>query len=303
MAILAEKGEIINKIQHLKKIDGTPFWAKVFNKVNEERTLMQTIVIDRSLQKQYETELESKVEERTGQLTASLKREHAMNEMKSRFVSIASHEFRTPLAAISTSISLIGSYSTDEQEEKRNKHIGRIKSSIRNLTDILNDFLSLDKLEQGKVEVVKETFDLHEFAIDIVEEVNGMLKPGQQVDLSYLGEKEIEQDKKILRHVILNLLSNAIKYSGENKKIGLSIEACPERVRIDVQDRGIGIPAEEQEKLFSQFFRARNAAGIQGTGLGLNIVKRYVELLHGTISFASTPGIGTTFTVGFPPGH
>jgi PAS domain S-box-containing protein len=244
--------------------------------------------------------LEAKVKERTLELTQLLEREKELNEMKSRFVSMASHEFRTPLSAVLSSISLIESYNKEEQEEKRKKHIERIKSSVRNLTDILNDFLSIDKLEQGKVEIFIETFNLYEFTRDIIEEVNGMLKQGQQIILTHLGEKEIIQDKKILRNVLLNLLSNAIKYSQADKTIHLTIEIKNNLVSIKVKDEGIGIPQDEQKNLFGKFYRAMNVTNIQGTGLGLNIVKRYLELLDGTISFISEPGNGTTFTIEFP---
>lgn len=244
--------------------------------------------------------LERKVLERTQELTESLAREKELSELKSRFMSIASHEFRTPLTTILSSTSLIEQYSKAEQQEKRNKHTERIKSSVKNLTDILSDFLSLDKLEQGKVQVVKEALDLHELSATIIEELNGMLKNGQVIMLFYNGRKKINQDGKILRNVLLNLLSNAIKYSEENKVISLSIEVENSQVSMKVKDEGIGIPEEEQKNLFGKFYRAKNAIDIQGTGLGLNIVKRYIELLDGNIAFVSRPNEGTVFTVCFP---
>ena len=220
--------------------------------------------------------------------------------MKTRFVSMASHEFRTPLSAILSSLSLIDTYCTEEQQEKRKKHIERIKSSVRNLTAILNDFLLLDKAEQGKLEINKEWFDLPEFARDIIEEVNGILKTGQQIEFQQTGDREILQDKKILKNIFLNLLSNAIKYSPEEKIIHFSIEIKQKTVFVKIKDEGIGIPEQEQQNLFGKFYRASNVNNIQGTGLGLNIVKRYVELLDGTITFTSKQGFGTTFIVEFP---
>ena len=244
--------------------------------------------------------LEMKVLERTLELTESLAREKKLSELKSSFVSMASHEFRTPLTAILSSVSLIEQYAKEELIEKRNKHIKRIISSVQNLVSILNDFLSLDKLEQGKVQIQKETFDLYEFSSDILEEVKGMLKQGQEINFSLQGEKEICQDKRILRNVLLNLLSNAIKYSEENKEIYFIIEVKSNIVSIKVKDEGIGIPVEDQKHLFSKFFRAKNAAYIQGTGLGLNIVQKYLELLNGSINFISIPMEGTTFIIDFP---
>lgn len=250
--------------------------------------------------KQLNEELERRVVERTSELKASLDREKELNEMKSRFVSMASHEFRTPLSAVLSSVSLIEQYSRVEQEDKRKKHIERIKSSVKNLTEILNDFLSLDKLEQGKVDVDFQQFNLEEFGTDAIDEVNNLRKKGQHINYKYTGEQEISQDKRILRNVLLNLLSNACKYSEEDKSIDLTINHSPEAIVIIVTDYGIGIPEEEQENLFRKFYRARNAVNIQGTGLGLNIVKHYLELINGAISFTSVKNTGTTFTVTLP---
>lgn len=245
-------------------------------------------------------ELEIRVRERTTELEASLDREKVMNEMKSRFVSMASHEFRTPLSAVLSSISLIEQYTQPEQEEKRKKHIERVKSSVRNMTAILNNFLSLDKLEQGRIEVERSVISLREFSEDMVEEVRGMLKKGQRIVTQLEGEDTIEQDVKIIRNVLLNLLSNAIKYSPDDSVIDMKFHVTDDDVRLSVADQGIGIPEEEQALLFERFFRAKNSVNIQGTGLGLSIVKRYVELMNGDISFTSTSGEGTTFTVTFP---
>ncbi|MFI5137130.1 MAG: ATP-binding protein [Sphingobacteriales bacterium] len=266
----------------------------------ENEQLAVAFVTDITASKRSQEELEAKVTERTLELTQSLERERELNEMKSRFVSMASHEFRTPLSAILSSLALIETYSKEEQEEKRKKHIDRIKSSVRNLTAILNDFLLLDKAEQGKIEIFNEAFNLRDFARDVAEEVNGMLKQGQEVVLTYTGDEDIIQDKKILKSIFLNLLSNAIKYSPEDKKIHFSIEITRNLVMVNVKDEGIGIPEEDQQNLFGKFYRAKNVTNIQGTGLGLNIVQKYVELINGAISFKSKPGYGTIFTIEFP---
>lgn len=266
----------------------------------EGEILTVAYITDITQRKRWQDELEAKVNERTVELKQSLVRERELNEMKSRFVSMASHEFRTPLSTILSSVSLIELYNMESQEINRKKHVERIKSSIKNLTAILNNFLSLDKLEQGQIETSREAFNLPEFARDIIEEIQGLLKYGQQIILRYHGRKEIFQDKKILRNIILNLLSNAIKYSQEDKSIELLIQVKKDLVSISVKDDGIGIPTEEQKNLFRTFYRARNVNNIQGTGLGLNIVKRYVELLNGTINFISKPGEGTIFTIELP---
>jgi PAS domain S-box-containing protein len=297
---LMTEGEIKSEIFEVKKKNGSPFWVKVFLKLYADRTMAQAVIIDVTQQVRYHEELEDKVEARTLELTASLQREQAMNEMKSRFVSIASHEFRTPLSTILSSVSLVAAYPKEDQEAKRNKHIDRIKTSVKNLTGILNDFLSLEKLEQGKVEIIRQPVDIPQVAADLKDDLNGMLKAGQGINFDHAGDLEITLDKKILRHVLQNLLSNAIKYSGENSEITFTTAISDGFLTITVRDEGIGIPEEEQTHLFGEFFRAKNVAGIQGTGLGLNIVKRYVELLNGIINFESRPGAGTTFTVVFP---
>jgi PAS domain S-box-containing protein len=250
--------------------------------------------------------LEKLVKERTLQITLSLEKEKELNDVKSRFVSMASHEFRTPLSSILSSLFLIEKY-TDPVEreneenyaEKRNKHIDKIKNSINHLTELLNDFLSLEKLTQGKIEVKKDEFDLKLFSEEIVEEIKHILKPDQTIIFSYTGENIIFQDKRILKNIYLNLLSNASKYSPENKPIHLNTVVTDKKVFVRVEDEGIGIPDEEQSNIFTKFFRAKNVFNIEGTGLGLNIVKLYLELLDGTISFASRPNEGTTFIIRF----
>jgi len=286
---------------HARKKDGFEFPVEIslahYQFGNEE--LAVAFVTDITEIRRTQEDLEAKVAERTLELTYSLEHERELNELKSRFVTIASHEFRTPLSAILSSISLIESYHKEEQKEHRDKHIERIKSCVKNLVDILNDFLSLEKLEQGKIELSKEKFDIYEFTTDIVEEVNVLLKLGQHINFTHNGDKEIVQDKIILRNIILNLLSNAIKYSDEHSEIQLTIKVSGTLFTITIKDDGIGIPENDQKNLYGKFYRAKNATNIQGTGLGLNIVKKYVTLLDGQIDFVSTPK-GTTFTLRIP---
>lgn len=251
--------------------------------------------------KHLNADLEKKVKMRTLELTNALEREQAINEMKTRFVSFASHELRTPLSAILSSISLIKIYKEPEQEEKRLKHANRISSSVKNLTEILNDFLSLAQLEKGIFEVERNVINLPDFLGIIVEEMDAIVnKKNQRIKYHHDGETVIEQPKKILKNILFNLLSNASKYSPEEKEIQLTSSVADNKVSIIVKDHGIGIPIEDQNKLFGEFFRAGNVGNTQGTGLGLCIVKKYVELLDGNISFISNPNEGTTFTIEFP---
>lgn len=259
--------------------------------------------------------LEQTVEERTSELAKaiaaleesqeemknSLEKERQLNELKSRFVNMASHEFRTPLSSILSSVTLIEKYTTEEQQEKRVKHIDRIKSGVKNMNEILNDFLSVGKLEEGNIQSSPEHFNLTELLNDTLETMSTVLKPGQHFE-KHFTEKEIVAftDPKILRNILINLISNASKYSNENAKIELSVADTPSEILIAVTDFGIGIPEEEQQHLFGRFFRAGNATNIQGTGLGLNIVKRYAELIDADITFKSTYEVGSTFYIHLP---
>jgi len=252
-------------------------------------------------------DLELKIQARTkelkeseAKLTIALENEKELGELKSRFVSMASHEFRTPLSSILSSADLISRYEKEDQQEKRMKHVNRIESSVKNLTSILNDFLSLEKLESGKVRYNPIEIHLPEYIKEIVEEVSLTKKRGQTVTYQLDGGDTIRTDEHLVKNILLNLLSNAIKYSPENKEIILSVQNEPSSIKIQVRDSGIGIPEEDQKHLFTRFFRANNASTIQGTGLGLTIIKRYLDLMEGNIHFTSIEGEGTTFFLEIP---
>jgi len=239
------------------------------------------------------------------EMQKTLEKERQLNELKSRFVSMASHEFRTPLGAILSSTSLIEEYlerkdsTIDFVREKSERHIKRIKSSIGNLISILNDFLSLEKLEQGKVESSPALFSLTEFSKELVEDMRPTLKKGQRIEYTHKGDgnDEVFIDQQMFRNIIFNLLSNAIKYSPEGKSIEFCTINAPSGIEVKITDHGMGIPDDDKTHLFERFFRAKNATNVQGTGLGLNIVKRYVDLMGGSISFTTKEGEGTTFKI------
>jgi signal transduction histidine kinase len=231
-------------------------------------------------------------------ISKALQKERELNELKSRFVTMASHEFRTPLSTILSSVSLISKYKEAEEQDKRDKHIERIKSSVHNLTGILNDFLSLSQLEEGKAQNKPVLFNFENFTAGVVEELKALLKKEQVIIHEHEGRNEdVCLDKQLLKNVLINLISNAIKYSSEGKKINVRTKHEQGIVSIEIQDQGIGIPKEDQQHLFSRFFRANNATNVQGTGLGLNIVKKYIELLGGEIDFSSEQNKGSVFTV------
>ena len=253
-------------------------------------------------------ELENKVSERTSalrtreaELKRALGRERELNELKSRFLSMASHEFKTPLSTVLSSAEIIELYQDTEQQPKRLRHLDRIKSAVNQLTEVLDDFLSLSQLEQGKVGVNLQTIDVRALLATSIESSEGQMRPGQHIEMIVAeGIKNVESDPKLLRHVLMNLISNAAKYSPEDALIIVRAESAGSKLRISVEDKGIGIPETDQSHLFDRFFRAGNVENIKGTGLGLNIVSHYVDLLSGTIDFQTQLGQGTTFTVTLP---
>jgi len=243
-------------------------------------------------------EVENKLKENETELTKALETEKELNILKSRFVSMASHEFRTPLASILSSAALIQRYEQEDQQSNRVRHISKIKSAVANLTGILNDFLSLSKLEEGKITINYSKVNLNTLCKDIIEDVDALLK-GQKIIHEFHGsDPHIHSDERILKNILFNIISNAIKYS--EKDIFCDVYLKEDNFEIKIKDQGIGIPESEQKHLFSRFFRANNVSNIQGTGLGLNIVKRYVELLKGNIKFESVENEGTTFTIRIP---
>ena len=259
-------------------------------------------------------DLEVKVEERTmilkealekleqsqTELSEALDKEKQLNEIKSRFVSMASHEFRTPLSTVLSSASLLSSYVEKSDYEKCNRHIDKIKSAVKHLNDILEDFLSLGKLDEGKVTTSQSKFDLKEFINETVDEMKGLLKEGQYFESNYKGETEIRSDKKLLKNILINLITNAIKFSEKDKMIRIDAAVNGQIANISVEDKGIGIASQDQQHLFSSFFRGFNATNIAGTGLGLHIVKRYIDLLHGNVNLQSELGKGTVVNISIP---
>jgi len=253
----------------------------------EERTL----ILKEALQKLEQSQLE---------LSEALDKERQLNEIKSRFVSMASHEFRTPLSTVLSSASLLSKYKAGEEQEKRDKHIQRIKNSVNHLNDILEDFLSLGKLNEGKVDKIADEVCLKEVILETMDEMRGILKKDQYFDFQCDSDCNACTDKKLFKNVLINLISNASKFSDEGKKILISSIVEEDNVVVSVADEGIGISEEDQQHLFSSFFRGANATNIQGTGLGLHIVKNYIDLLGGEVGLKSRLNTGTTITFTIP---
>ncbi|HNA15524.1 MAG TPA: PAS domain-containing sensor histidine kinase [Ferruginibacter sp.] len=277
-----------------------------------QRQQMQLAETNKRIE-QMNDELEEKVELRTKQLketlaelevskdelTKALSKEKELSDLKSRFVSMASHEFRTPLSTILSSASLVAKYTQTDEQERRDKHIQRIKSSVNNLTSLLNEFLSIGKIEDGKIIANNIRFNIREMITALCTELEGIAKKDQQIRYRHEGEETVLLDPNLLRNVITNLVSNAIKFSAEDGIIDVSSKTSAREVIITVQDNGLGISREDQEHLFERFFRGANVTNIQGTGLGLHIVGRYIEIMDGKIEFFSELEKGTRFIITF----
>ncbi len=232
------------------------------------------------------------------QIKDALQAEVELNRLKSAFVTLASHEFRTPLTTILSSTFLLERYSFDVSAEKVVKHLARIKSSVNNLTSILDEFLSVTKIEEGQVQPNIEEVDLRGFLEDICNDLQTVAKPGQRICYSHTGAQEIKTDPVLLGNIVRNIVSNSIKYSPENSQISVS-STVNRKIYLAVEDSGIGIPAADQKHLFDRFYRASNAGAVQGTGLGLHIMKHYVQMLKGSVALQSEVGKGTKIEVTF----
>ena len=240
------------------------------------------------------------LEKRGQELTQALAAEQELGEMKSRFVSMASHEFRTPLTGVLTSAELIADYAQGPQKDKQLKHVGRIRTSVKHLNDILEEFLSVGRIEEGRVEATPATLDMETLLGETVVDVQGLLKAGQHIECESECAGLIRLDTSLLRKILVNLLSNAIKYSGENSVIQVQAACQDRQLTLRVEDQGVGISQEDQEHLFERFFRARNVSTVPGTGLGLYIIAKYLELMGGTIALHSELNVGTTVTITIP---
>lgn len=263
---------------------------KSLNESLENKVAERTLVLKEALH-----ELEVSRDE----LSQALEKEKGLNELKSRFISTASHEFRTPLSTILSSVSLIQKYTTTEDQDKREKHILKIKNAVSGLTEILNDFLSLGKLEEGRMSAKLAPHDIYVLIKEVVSDINSIVRSGQSITYNS-GSFELMIDRQLLRNVMFNLLSNAIKFSPEGAEIDVRVEVKDDEVEIAVKDQGIGISEADMKNLFERFFRGANAVAIPGTGLGLNIVTKYLELMQGTIRCTSRLDEGTTFYITLP---
>ena len=242
-------------------------------------------------------------EEAEKKMKLALQRERELGELKTKFLSLVSHEFKTPLSGILTSATLVGKYKAAKDQERRDKHLNTIIGEVRHLNSILTDFLSIERLEKGKEIYNFKEFSLSKVVNEVVYNANMLLKIGQRINYPHnIDEVIIYQDEKIITLILTNLLYNAMKYSPEDSEIDISIEVEQDKMVLKIKDQGIGIPKEDQKHIFERYFRAENALFNQGTGIGLNIIQDHIENLDGSIYFTSKENIGSTFTVELPIG-
>lgn len=315
---------------YAKRKDGSVFPAEISLSYfyREKAILVVGYIIDSTAKKEAEqtlleqkrriehlnADLEQKVADRTHALVATLRQleeskdelakalaaERELGELKSRFVSLASHEFRTPLTAVLNAATLIEKYPNGDQQDKRQKHINRIRASVKHLNDILEEFLSVGKLEEGKVEAHATQVDIAQLLNETVADMQGILKPGQTVQIQLGCLAPVWLDPSLLRKILVNLLSNGVKYSGPGSVVTVQATCADSQLTLTIQDQGVGISKEDQEHLFERFFRAKNVTNIAGTGLGLHIVSRYMELMGGQINLTSALNQGTTVILTIP---
>jgi len=266
-----------------------------------DREVFVAIILDISDRKDYTENLERTVEERTSQLKDALAKEKDLNELKTKFLSLVSHEFKTPLSGILTSTILLDKYKLSEQQDKRDRHIKTITSKVHYLNNILNDFLSIERLDTGKIIYKFTHFNLSKVVNEVVYNANMLMKTGQHINIpKNIDDYNLYQDEKILELSLSNLIHNAIKYSPENTTIDLKIRKKNKNIMFQVIDEGRGIPEKDQKYIFNRYFRAENAINDQGTGIGLNIVKGHLENLGGSINFTSEENKGSKFIFQIP---
>ena len=287
---------IIIDITNRKKSEAK---IKELNSLLEEKISARTIELNNTVSN-LKKEIEKRVKAES-KLKRALKKEKELNELKTKFLSLVSHEFKTPLSGVLNAAVLIGKYTKTEMQAKRDKHLLTIKNKVYYLNGILNDFLSIERLESGKVKYKLANFKLSKVVNEVIYNANMLLKSGQRINYPLnVDDFNIYQDEKIIELVLSNLLNNAIKYSPENTTIDFKIKFKSNEFIFEIKDEGIGIPYEDQKHIFERYFRAENALTNEGTGIGLNIVKGHLESLGGSIDFVSVKDKGTTFIVKLP---
>lgn len=299
---------IIHDISNLKEVENK---LKDINKNLEARVEDRTEKLNDAVNKllAFNTELKTEntlrkktevaLKKSQNELKEALSKEKELNELKSRFVSMASHEFRTPLSTILSSTNLLQKYIEAGVLNKTESHINKITNAVNHLNEVLSDFLLVGKWEEGKINIEISQFSWIELVKELKDIVEINLKPEQILTIDNV-DVYFNSDYNLIKNSLINIISNAIKYSNDGREIKIKIELLEKVAIIKVKDKGFGIPEHDQTQIFERFFRASNISNIEGTGLGLSIVKMYVEKLQGNISFTSELGKGTIFTLQIP---
>lgn len=294
--------KLVVETVHTKK-DGNSYPVETHLQISNfgGREVFVAIVLDITDRKNHTKKLEKIIEERTQQLEHALSKEKEVNHLKNKFLSLLSHEFKTPLSAILTSALLLSKYNLTEQQDKRDKHIKTIAEKANLLNTILNGFSSIEKMETGEFNYKNKYFKVSKIVDEIIYNSRMLLKEGQQIKYTEkIQDVSLYQDKQIIELILSNLIHNAIKYSPEHSIINLDIDGNDEVTIFKIRDNGIGIPKKDQNNIFERYFRAENVIHTEGTGIGLNIVKDHLDNLDGSISFESEEQQGSTFIVSIP---
>lgn len=281
--------------------DGSTLWYGIISDITDRKQ------VEGELEK-HRLHLEDLVQSRTEeidtinkQLQGSLEKEKELSSLKSRFISTASHEFRTPLTSVLTSAELIQRYYERWNQDKVNEHLNRIKNSVGNLTKLMDDVLMVNRAESGRTVLQRSNVDLHSICNNVLEEVEVLAEDHHDIVLNYATQRNyFLVDQKQIELILQNLISNAIKYSPNGGEININVSADEKNLEFRISDTGIGIPEEDLPRLFEPFHRSKNSLDIQGTGLGLSIVKHAVEIHGGKIEVESREGFGSTFIVSIP---
>ncbi|WP_111684000.1 PAS domain-containing sensor histidine kinase [Winogradskyella tangerina] len=301
--LLSKKVEQMDYEALFVRQDGSTYPVMVHLQQSQliDKDVFVAIVVDITEQKNYTIKLEETVKERTEQLLEALSKEKELNELKTKFLSLVSHEFKTPLSGIATSVMLLEKYKSTEEQSKRDKHIGIVKDKLNYLNTILNDFLSIERLESGTFNYTFTDFKLSKVINEVVYNANMLLKQGQHINYpNDIDDITIYQDERILELILSNVLQNAVKYSGENTVIDIRVKKDITDVVFEIEDHGIGIPKKDLDNIFTRYYRAENVLNMQGTGIGLNIVKTHLENLGGHIEIKSSENEGTLVKLRIP---
>ncbi|MCX7736292.1 MAG: PAS domain-containing sensor histidine kinase [Candidatus Kapabacteria bacterium] len=276
--------------------------AELEDRVKERTKLLQNTLDDLSAEINVRKVIEKELINAKLELTKALEKEKELNEMKSRFIDMISHEYRTPLTVILSSIYLIESYYESGDFNKVKKHTEKVKKSVDIMTNLIENVLTIGRGDSDKITIEKRWFDLDRILKEIIEEVIIVDKEQHPIHLKFKSEiNQIYSDSRILRQILTNLILNAVKYSDTKMPVDIEVNNDLEKVEISIKDYGCGIPEEEINQIYDAFFRGKNQIGLtSGTGLGLTIVKRFIDMLEGEIFVESQLNKGTTFKIVIP---